>query len=69
MVDMLRDRKLHGDASREEFYQQYIPIEVDGFTPICAPSLAAKLAAALAPTYESLRLLFRRDRLDQSADR
>lgn len=63
MVDMLRNRKLHGDASRDEFYQQYIPVVIDGFTPIYVPSLAARFAAALAPTYESLRLLFRRNRL------
>lgn len=64
MVGMIRDRKLHGDVSRDEFHQQYIPVVVDGVTPIYAPSLAARLAAALAPTYESLRLLLKRDRVD-----
>ncbi len=68
MVGMLGDSELYGDAMRGELHRPYTPIEIDGITPIHTPSLATRLAAALAPTYESLRLLFRRDRLHQSAD-
>ncbi len=69
MVDMLRDSELYADAPCEEFHQQYTPIDIDGFTSIYSPSLAARFAAALAPTYESLRLLFRRDWLRKTADK